>query len=63
MRQMKIIVIAMLAVLSGCASSPGRTSDPQVQNNRPMFEQMPGNFSNPPGAPDAAPTSEPEASP
>jgi hypothetical protein len=63
MRQMKIIVIAMLAVLGGCASSPGRTSVSQGPSNRPMFEQMPGNFSNPPGAPDAAPTSEPEASP
>jgi hypothetical protein len=60
MRQMKIIVIAMLAVLGGCASSPGRTtSEPQGQSMRPMFEQMPGNFTNPPGAPEAEPTAAP----
>jgi hypothetical protein len=62
MRRIKIIVIAMIAMLVGCASTPGRTtSAPQSQSMRPMFEQMPGNFSNPPGAPDAAPTSAAEA--
>jgi hypothetical protein len=65
MRQIKIIVTTMLAVLLvGCASSPGRTSSaPPTQSTQPMFEQMPGNFTNPPGAPDAASTPAPEASP
>jgi hypothetical protein len=61
-RLIKIIVIVLVAVLVGCASSRGPTSVPQVQISRPMFEQMPGNFSNPPGTPEAEPTSAPEAS-
>jgi hypothetical protein len=63
MRRIEIIVIAMLAMLVGCTSTPGRTSDaPQSQSMRPMFEQMPGNFTNPPaGVPDATPTSAADA--
>jgi hypothetical protein len=62
MRQIKIIVTTMLAVLLvGCASSPGRTSSAPSQNTQPMFEQMPGNFTNPPGAPDSTSTPAPEA--
>ena len=60
-RLIKIIVIVLVAVLVGCASSRDPTYVPQVQIARPMFEQMPGNFSNPPGAPEAEPTSALEA--